>query len=149
MLQLAATAPSCRPACTMHFSAPAPHCCSIYSPDNDHVLSFVSSYLSTHSQSATQQQLLRLEPSGALGGSSSGPIELRTHARLWEVQWQELTILRLIGHGSYGSVYLAEWSQTQVAVKVLVGKGEHSAKGSVGAGMHTGWHAWHADTLGL
>jgi len=54
----------------------------------------------------------------------SGALELRTDARMWEVQWQELTILRLIGRGSFGFVYLAEWNYTQVAVKVLVSKGE-------------------------
>lgn len=91
-------------------------------PGSDHVLSFVSSYMSTRSLSAAQ----RPAPPLALSGSSgSGPIELRTKARLWEVQWDELTIVRLIGHGSFGSVYLAEWNQTQVAAKVLVGKGEH------------------------
>lgn len=87
-------------------------------PGSDHVLSFVSSYMSNHSLSSAQRQPPPLAPGG------SGQIELRTEARIWEVQWEELTILRLIGHGSHGSVYLAEWNQTQVAVKVLVGKGK-------------------------
>ncbi len=57
-------------------------------------------------------------------GSGSGGLELRTDARLWEVQWEELDIMRRVGRGSFGSVYLAEWSHTRVAVKVLISKGE-------------------------
>lgn len=64
-------------------------------------------------------------------GGGSGPLELRTDARAWEVQWEELTILRRIGRGSYGSVYLAEWHQTRVAVKVLVSQGERRYRGQV------------------
>lgn len=93
------------------------------------MLSFISSYLGSHPQAATQPQLaqsaLPLEGSGSLAGPSSGALALRTDARLWEVQWEELTIQSLIGHGSFGSVYLAEWHRTSVAVKVLIGKGEH------------------------
>ncbi|KAI7836883.1 hypothetical protein COHA_009215 [Chlorella ohadii] len=79
-------------------------------------LSYVTSIGPTHAASAA------LAPEGTNAASSSRGIELHTDARLWEVQWPELTILRLIGHGSFGSVYLAEWNQILVAVKVLVGK---------------------------
>lgn len=89
------------------------------------MLLFISSYLDTHPHSAAQHQQAGPLPSGGSANGGSGTIELRTDARVWEVQWPELTIVRLIGQGSYGSVYLAEWNQTQVAVKVLVGKGAH------------------------
>jgi serine/threonine protein kinase len=42
------------------------------------------------------------------------------------VQWPELTLLYLLGHGSFGFVYLAEWNQTRVAVKVLISKDDIS-----------------------
>lgn len=35
-------------------------------------------------------------------------------------EWSELTVLRLIGAGSYGRVYLATWRATPVAAKVLL-----------------------------
>lgn len=98
--------------------------CSGYSPSNDLVLSYISSFLATHPHSAASASSLASAAPSMAGGSSSGAIELRSDARMWEVQWAELTILRLIGHGSYGAVYLAEWNQTSVAVKVLVGKGK-------------------------
>lgn len=98
--------------------------CSARSPASDVVLSFVTSYLGTHPRASSQSAAAALAPEGTNAASSSRGIELHTDARLWEVQWPELTILRLIGHGSFGSVYLAEWNQILVAVKVLVGKGE-------------------------
>ncbi|PRW57024.1 Serine threonine- kinase CTR1 [Chlorella sorokiniana] len=63
-----------------------------------------------------------LASGGTSRSSGSGALELRTDARLWEVQWPELTILRLVGRGSFGAVYLADWNRTRVAVKVLVSK---------------------------
>lgn len=93
------------------------------------MLSFISSYLGSHRPPAGQ--LASATPSGGMDASpsgGSGAIELHSENRMWEVQWEELTILRMIGHGSYGSVYLAEWKQTPVAVKVLVGKGEQDGE---------------------
>lgn len=81
------------------------------------MLTHVSSYLAS-------QQPPVATASGPSSGGGSGGLELRTDARLWEVQWEELTIQRCIGRGSFGSVYLAEWNQVPVAVKVLIGKGE-------------------------
>lgn len=98
--------------------------CSAYSPSNDAVLSFVSSYLGTRQHTSAHSNPAPPAP-GQSGGS--GAIELHTDARLWEVQWPELVIHRLVGHGSFGSVYLAEWHQIRVAVKLLVGKGEGEA----------------------
>lgn len=91
------------------------------------MLSFITSYLGTRPLQARQNQPAAATNDGTSRSSStggSGIAELHTDARLWEVQWSELTVLQRIGRGSFGSVYLAEWSHTQVAVKVLVNKGE-------------------------
>lgn len=93
-----------------------------HSLTSDAVLSFVTSYMGTHQSSLTRSQPAAPDALSGSARSGSGPVELHTDARLWEVQWPELSILRLIGHGSFGSVYLAEWHQIRVAVKVLVGK---------------------------
>ncbi|KAI7844168.1 hypothetical protein COHA_002303 [Chlorella ohadii] len=98
---------------------------SAYSPSSDIVLSLIASYLTTHPQAAARSacsEPAMLTPDAQRGSGGSGALELRTDARMWEVQWQELNILRLIGRGSFGFVYLAEWNYTQVAVKVLVSK---------------------------
>ncbi len=95
------------------------------SPAGDAVLSLISSYLGTRPEptgSAQPPAVLATDGRSPSGGSSSA--ELRTDARLWEVQWEELAIMRRVGRGSFGSVYLAEWSHTRVAVKVLISKGE-------------------------
>ena len=39
---------------------------------------------------------------------------------LWQVNWRDLEIVRQIGEGSFGKVYLAKWRETTVAVKVLL-----------------------------
>ena len=39
---------------------------------------------------------------------------------LWQVAWRDLEIVRQIGEGSFGKVYLAKWRETTVAVKVLI-----------------------------
>lgn len=54
---------------------------------------------------------------------------LRPEVQQWEVQWEELEILRPIGRGSYGAVYAALWSQTVVAVKVLLIRGARAGHG--------------------
>jgi len=95
------------------------------SPAGDAVLSLISSYLGTrpeHTGSSQPAAALATDGRSQSGGSSAA--ELRTDARLWEVQWEELAIMRRVGRGSFGSVYLAEWSHTRVAVKVLISKGE-------------------------
>ena len=102
---------------------------SIHAPGSDPMLSFISSYLDSQPHFAAQRSSDTSQPGAALasGGnaSSDGTADTRGSGPLdlWEVQWPELTILRLVGHGSFGAVYLAEWKQIQVAVKVLVAKG--------------------------
>jgi len=50
--------------------------------------------------------------------ATSGP--LHPEVQQWLVQWEDITPLRLIGRGSFGRVYLALWSGTPVACKVLL-----------------------------
>ena len=103
------------------------------------MLSFVASYLGTHPHTASQPvpQLAHQSSvgTGSSGGGGGGGLQM------WEVQWSELTVLRLVGHGSFGSVYLAEWNQIPVAVKVLVGKGKPTRavqQLAAGMGQHLG-----------
>lgn len=60
---------------------------------------------------------------------------------LWQVNWRDLEIVRQIGEGSFGKVYLAKWRETTVAVKVLLsaslpneqdggGSGDNGSSGS-------------------
>ena len=116
--------------------------CSSQSIPSDPALSFVTSQLGAPTEVAAQQQQ---QPTALTPGSSggSGALELRSEARVWEVQWQELKLQRLLGRGSFGSVYLAEWNQVPVAVKMLGGKGERGRKdcmesthGCNGGGQH-------------
>ena len=103
------------------------------------MLSFISSYLGSHPRSVAQHSSDTSQPEAALapGGTASGSGTPETRGSgpldLWEVQWPELTILRLVGHGSFGAVYLAEWKQIQVAVKVLVAKGGWGVVSSLAA----------------
>ena len=96
---------------------------SAHSAAGDPVLAFVSSHVASQPRSTQQQRQPSALSHGSSGGGS-GAFELRTDARVWEVQWAELTVQRLLGRGSFGSVYLAEWNQVAVAVKVLISKGE-------------------------
>ena len=114
--------------------------CSSQSIPSDPALSFVISHLGAHTEVAAQQQQPTALTPGSSGGS--GALELRSEARVWEVQWQELKLQRLLGRGSFGSVYLAEWNQVPVAVKMLGGKGERArvvamAVGSMIGDCHT------------
>lgn len=105
------------------------HPCRGSSPASDAVLSFIASHLGTQPQPSSQPEAAAPAAINARSSSGSGALELHTDARMWEVQWTELTIMRRIGRGSFASVYLAYWSHTRVAVKVLVSKGECSRAG--------------------
>ncbi|PRW39272.1 Serine threonine- kinase CTR1 [Chlorella sorokiniana] len=65
-------------------------------------------------------QAAALAPGGGRGSGGSGLLDLQADPSLWDVQWPELTIVRRVGRGSFGSVYLAEWKRIPVAVKLLV-----------------------------
>jgi hypothetical protein len=47
---------------------------------------------------------------------SSGPVDIRP----WQLPFDDLSIIKVIGEGSFGRVYLAVWHETNVAVKVLL-----------------------------
>ena len=55
---------------------------------------------------------------------------------LWQVNWRDLEIVRQIGEGSFGKVYLAKWRETTVAVKVLLSASlpNEQEDGGVGGG---------------
>lgn len=96
------------------------------------MLSFISSQLASRPPLAPTSQPALLAPGNTSGNGGNVAAELRTHLRLWEVQWEALAILRLLGRGSFGSVYLGEWQRTLVAVKVLISKGELATTRSAG-----------------
>lgn len=107
------------------------------------MLSFISSRLGTHCRSTGSacQGPVAPEVSGTSGGSSKA-FELHTDPGQWEVQWQELTVMRRIGRGSYGSVYLADWNCLPVAVKVLISRGKCSWQSCMAWFDGTGLHDW-------
>ncbi len=76
----------------------------------------------------TKQQLPASWVLGALSGLQVEPDEPRVAGArcpsLTQVAWSELQVERVIGHGSFGRVYLAHWQETPCAVKVLLNKGE-------------------------
>lgn len=51
---------------------------------------------------------------GAGGGMNVKP---------WEIYFEELNLLEVIGEGSFGRVFLARWHEVDVAVKVLIAGG--------------------------
>lgn len=58
------------------------------------------------------------------GGSScttSGP--LPDSMANWEVQWSELQLIRAVGRGSFGRVFVARWHETEVGATGLGGWG--------------------------
>lgn len=59
-----------------------------------------------------------LRPLGSSDAERS--IELPEHVRAMKFAWSEVEVLRPLGTGSFGKVFLAKWRETPVAVKVLV-----------------------------
>ncbi|KAL4427896.1 hypothetical protein ABPG75_001985 [Micractinium tetrahymenae] len=58
---------------------------------------------------------------GLAARGSSALIDLQP----WRIDFSSLQIMRPLGEGSYGKVYLARWNETLVAVKVLVSGSGH------------------------
>ena len=52
--------------------------------------------------------------------TSSAAAQLPAHVQEMEFEWNDIHILRPLGTGSFGKVFLAKWRETPVAVKVLV-----------------------------
>jgi len=43
----------------------------------------------------------------------------RHKEEVWNIDWDELEMVKLLGEGGYGQVYQAKWKETDVAVKVM------------------------------
>lgn len=76
-----------------------------------------------------QSQQAQQTPAGP-GRLSPRPSSAATDMhRRYEVAFAELTVLSIVGEGSFGKVYLARWNETPVALKVLVDREAVSAVG--------------------
>lgn len=76
------------------------------SSQSDPVLSFVASSLVSTRAAASP---------ATLAGSALHP-----EVQRWLVQWDDIAIIRPIGRGSFGRVYLALWNETSIACKVMI-----------------------------
>lgn len=92
---------------------PASNRCSL---ESDPLLSLISTRL------ATRQDPAAPSASGPSGSASAAPgsrrLWLPAAVQQWAVRWEELSVVRAVGRGSFGRVYLATWRETPVAVKV-------------------------------
>lgn len=79
----------------------------------------VASYLASHPHSSGPASGAAPLAQGSSGGSSA----LSPETQMWQVEWEELQILRPAGRGSFGAVYEGRWQETAVAVKLLFNKG--------------------------
>lgn len=71
----------------------------------------VSAILSKLNTGGSGSTLTKTSASDALGVDASA----------WTISFQELSLVKQIGEGSFGRVYLADWNATKVAVKLLLG----------------------------
>lgn len=89
--------------------------------DEDPLLSLISTRLATRQGHGTAAPGTPAALSPATPGSgpmpSSRRLQLPAAVQQWEVRWEELSVTRAIGRGSFGRVYLATWRETPVAVK--------------------------------
>ncbi|PRW33300.1 Serine threonine- kinase CTR1 [Chlorella sorokiniana] len=69
--------------------------------------------------------------SAASGAARSMQGGLSAEVQQWEVAWEEITLKRLVGRGSFGWVYEGTWREIEVAVKVLMHRGDFSEGGLV------------------
>lgn len=89
---------------------------SSHSLDSDLTLSFIASSLASARAAAVPARAT----AAPAGGGSGGGGAVGSSVRQWEVQWEEITPLRVVGRGSFGKVYLCCWNETEVACKVLL-----------------------------
>lgn len=93
--------------------------------DEDPLLSLISTRLATRQGhgAATPSTPTALSPATCGSGPlpSSRRLQLPAAVQQWEVRWEELSVTRAIGRGSFGRVYLATWRETPVAVKASWG----------------------------
>jgi len=80
--------------------------CRLHSIESDPLLSLISTRL------ATVRERSRV--------GAAHPGHLPAAVRQWEMRWEELTLVRPIGRGSFGKVYQAVWRGTPIACKLLV-----------------------------
>lgn len=133
---LPACPPACLPARLLAHPLARPHPClhqqhpCIFSPltrffcslEEDALLSLISTRL------ATRQDRRAAAPSNPAALPTSAPgdatapgtwrLQLPAAVQQWEVRWEDLCVVRPVGRGSFGRVYLATWRETPVAVKV-------------------------------
>ncbi len=110
-----------RSACSCETNPSALHCtaCSLA---GDPLLSLISTRLATRQDRSSAAPSSPTAPSASGlssdGAPSSTRLRLPAAVQQWEVHWEELSLVRSVGRGSYGRVYLANWRETPVAVKV-------------------------------
>jgi serine/threonine protein kinase len=68
-----------------------------------------------------------LSKADVLSESSGRNSLISSEMRGWSVEYAELRMLKKIGEGSFGKVYLASWNESHVAVKVLIDKSDASS----------------------
>lgn len=122
--------------------------------DSDPLLSYISSYVASHPTTQTggphppafgsrEAAPISPAPSAAVHSGGSNPSQgggsdssglFHTE---WEVQWGDLTIEGLIGRGSFGQVYLAQWQMTKASAAALCWPACKVFAAACGA---CGWH---------
>lgn len=85
------------------------------------MVSFIESRLAT----------MRQADGGSELSTRSSGWELQPEVGQWLVRWEDITLVRVIGRGSYGRVYAARWNETPVACKVLVNAGARACQQGV------------------
>lgn len=93
------------------------------------------------SNESTDSKRLKMQQGSAAVGLAAGNTFLSStmsqaassslvDVRPWAFDFSELEIMRVLGEGSFGRVYLAKWKETLIAVKILLEEGEPVAVNS-------------------
>lgn len=86
-------------------------------------MSFLSSHLATLRRASLARSAARAPPARPSSGSGSGRgggAGLAPEVRQWEVQWEDITVVRPIGQGSFGRV---RWGHELSAADLTDGHG--------------------------